>query len=154
MGCQRSGRGFIPPSFTLDRSIRGDWLSSCLFALSGIVIPALGRRCVPAKALDYTGKLLQSNLNYWDGGVGVWWFFCRCVSVCFDFRRLQHGLGCAVCPGRSAHMRVLWHRTVGALLAQHSGFGKTQSGFLPLCGMLLQPQRFGAGSHPFASPDL
>lgn len=111
MGCQRSGRGFIPLSFTLDRSMRRDWLSSFLFALSGTATPVLGRTHRPAKALDYAGKLLQSNLNYWDGGVGVWVlsFFWRCGSACFNFCRLRRGLGCAVCPGCSARTWVLWH---------------------------------------------
>lgn len=68
---QRSGRGYIPSSFTLDGSMKGDWLCYYLFALSGMVTSVLGRRHLPAKALDSTGKLLQSNLNYWDGGVGV-----------------------------------------------------------------------------------
>lgn len=152
MGCQRSGRVFIPPSFILDRSMREAWLSSCLFALSGVVTPALGRRCLPVEALDYAGKLLQSNLNYRDGGVWGLGVFRTCVSACFNFHRLQSGSGCAVGPRHSAHVRVLWHHAVRALLARHGGFDKAQPGFLPLCGMLLQPLCSRAECHPFASP--
>lgn len=102
MGCQRSGRVFIPPSFILDRSMRGAWLSSCLFALSGVATPALGSRCLPVKALDYAGKLLQSNLNYRDGGV---WGLGGFGHVC------QHA---SISTGCRVAWAVLWAR--GALL--------------------------------------
>lgn len=43
---------------------KGRLAQPLFFAWSGIVTPALGWRHLPAKALDYTGKLLQYNLNY------------------------------------------------------------------------------------------
>lgn len=49
-----------------------------------MVSPVLGRRHLPAEALDYARLHSSSELNYWDGGVRVWGFFggvCQHASV-------------------------------------------------------------------------